>query len=122
MAVFTDEQINEILAIYRQNLGHRQYIGARYVPIFGRVGETSIEWDNTAPYEPLTIVLHQGNSFTSRQYVPAGIDIENTDFWAETGNYNAQVELYRQEVLRLSNDVDDLKNETPINILLQYHL
>lgn len=107
MAVFTDEQINEILSIFRQNLEHRQYIGARYVPIFGRVGETSIEWDNSAPYEPLTIVLHQGNSFTSRQYVPAGIDINDTRYWANTGNFNAQVEQYRQEVLRVSNDLTE---------------
>lgn len=105
---FTDEQINEILNIFRQNMGHRQYIGARYVPIFGRVGETSIEWDNTAPYEPLTIVLHQGNSFTSRQYVPAGIDINDTRYWANTGNFNAQVEQYRQEVLSVSETVDSL--------------
>ena len=103
---FTDEQINEILNIFNQNLGHRQYIGARYVPTFGRVGETSIDWDNSAPYEPLTIVLYQGNSFTSRQYVPAGIDIDNTEFWAETGNFNAQVEQYRQEVLDLGVRVD----------------
>ena len=48
----------------------REYIGARYVPIFGRKGEESIIWDNSAPYEPLTVVLHQGNSYTSRQFVP----------------------------------------------------
>lgn len=71
----------------------RQYIGARYVPLFA----DPAEWDNTKTYEPLTIVIHQGNSYTSRQYVPAGIDINNTDFWALTGNYNAQVEAYRKE-------------------------
>lgn len=76
----------------------REYIGARYVPIFGRVGETSTEWDNSAPYEPLTVVTYQGASYTSRQYVPAGIPITDEDFWVVTGNYNAQVEAYRQEV------------------------
>ena len=96
--VFTDEQINAIMELINTTR-HTQYIGARYVPIFGRKGETSIEWDNTAPYEPLTIVLHQGNSYTSRQYVPTGIDINNDDFWANTGNYNAQIEQYRQETL-----------------------
>lgn len=79
-------------------MGVRQYIGSRYVPIFGRPGEGSILWDNSKPYEPLTIVLYQGNSYTSRQYVPIGIDIHNESFWALTGNYNAQVEQYRQEV------------------------
>lgn len=71
----------------------RQYIGARYVPLFA----DPAEWNNKRTYEPLTIVMYQGNSYTSRQYVPLGIDINNTDFWALTGNYNAQVEQYRQE-------------------------
>ena len=76
----------------------REYIGARYVPIFGRKDEETIEWDNSAAYEPLTIVTYQGNSYTSRQYVPAGIDIDNEQYWALTGNYNAQIEQYRREV------------------------
>lgn len=95
---FTPEQIAQILEAFFAAVGTRQYIGARYVPIFGRKDETSIIWDNSEPYEPLTIVLYQGNSFTSRQYVPAGVEIDNQEFWANTGNYNAQVEQYRQEV------------------------
>ena len=71
-----------------------QYIGARYVPLFA----DPIDWDNTKHYEPLTIVYHQGNSFTSKQFVPTGIDIANTDYWALTGNYNAQIEQYRREI------------------------
>lgn len=98
---FTPEQISQILEEFFKVVGTRQYIGARYVPIFGRKGEESIEWDNSAPYEPLTIVLYQGNSYTSRQYVPVGVEITNQEFWAITGNYNAQVELYRQEVRNL---------------------
>ena len=97
--VFTDEQINSIMEMINATR-HTQYIGARYVPIFGRKGETSITWDSSAPYEPLTIVLYKGNSYTSRQYVPTGIDIHNDNFWANTGNYNAQIEQYRQDVLR----------------------
>lgn len=74
--------------------GVTQYVGARYVPLFAN----PLEWDKTKAYEPLTIVLHQGNSYTSRQYVPVGVEIDNDSFWALTGNYNAQVEQYRQEV------------------------
>ena len=95
---FTPEQISQILEEFFKVVGTRQYIGARYVPIFGRKGEESIEWDNSAPYEPLTIVYYQGNSYTSRQYVPVGVEITDQEFWAITGNYNAQVEAYRQEV------------------------
>ena len=75
--------------------GVRQYVGARYVPVFA----DPLEWSSTQGYESLTVVLHEGNSYTSRQSVPVGIDIDNTAYWAETGNYNAQIEAYRQEVL-----------------------
>lgn len=71
-----------------------QYMGARYVPLFA----DPLAWDITQQYEPLTIVSYQGNSYTSRQAVPAGIDITNTAYWALTGNYNAQIEQYRAEV------------------------
>ena len=72
----------------------REYIGARYVPLFA----DPLEWDNQRTYEPLTIVLYQGASYTSRQAVPKNIDILNNEYWALTGNYNAQVEQYRAEV------------------------
>lgn len=75
--------------------GVRQYVGARYVPVFA----DPLEWSDAIGYEPLTVVLHEGNSYTSRQSVPVGIDIGNATYWAETGNYNAQIEAYRQEVL-----------------------
>lgn len=71
-----------------------QYIGARYVPLFA----DPIQWDSTKTYEPLTIVYNEGNSYTSRQYVPTGIQINNEAYWALTGNYNAQIEQYRAEV------------------------
>lgn len=89
-------------------MAYRQYIGSRYVPIFGRKGEDTYEWDGgLAPYEPLTVVMHQGNSFTSVQYVPTGIDINNRKYWAETGNWNAQVEAYRQEVRTFDRRISD---------------
>lgn len=75
--------------------GVRQYVGARYVPVFA----DPLEWSDTIGYGPLTVVLHEGNSYTSRQSVPVGIDIDNATYWAETGNYNAQIEAYRKEVL-----------------------
>lgn len=93
----------------------RQYIGARYVPIFDGA------WDNTKEYEPLIIVSYQGNSYTSRTYVPTGIDITNETYWALTGNYNAQVEAYREEVQNYTNSFTDeliaTRNITGRNIL-----
>lgn len=82
------------------------YIGARYVPKV--VGD----WSADVAYEPLTIVLYQGTSYTSITYVPKGIiPGDNTQqYWALTGNYNAQVELYRQEVEKIKNELDNINN------------
>lgn len=85
-----------------------QYVGARYVPLFA----DPLEWDGTKTYEPLTIVYNNGNSYTSRQYVPAGIELSNTHYWALTGNYNAQIEQYRDEVQRY--DARITANDTAI--------
>lgn len=86
----------------------REYIGARYVPMFAE----PTAWDSTKTYEPLTIVLYQGNSYTSRQYVPAGIDIGNGTYWVQTGNYNAQIDAYRAEVQtfdgRITTNANDI--------------
>lgn len=96
---------------------NRQYVGARYVPkLMG-------EWDKALQYEPLSIVTHLGNSFTSKVPVPVNIDISNTDYWVNTGNYNAQVEEYRKvtlETKELANNTNtDLqtfkKNQTNTN-------
>lgn len=54
-------------------------------------------------YEPLTVVTHLGNSFTSKKPVPANTEITDTNYWVVTSNYNAQVEEYRQETVRVAN-------------------
>ena len=77
---------------------NRQYIGARYVPKFA----DPIEWDKLRSYEGLTIVTYAGTSYTSKKPVPAGVELNNAEYWAVTGNYNAQVEIYRQETANLS--------------------
>lgn len=96
--------------------GVRQYVGARYVPVFA----DPLEWSDTIGYEPLTVVLHEGNSYTSRQSVPVGIDIGNATYWAQTGNYNAQIEAYRQEVLaydgRITANANAIAAETQARI------
>ena len=96
---------------------NRQYVGARYVPkIMG-------EWNKALQYEALSVVTYMGNSFTSKMPVPANVEINNTDYWVNTGNYNAQVEEYRKEALeakQLANNTStDLqtfkKNQTSTN-------
>lgn len=78
-----------------------QYIGSRYVPIFA----DPIEWDIDKSYESLTIVTHNGESYTSKCNVGPGVGITNTRYWAKTGAYNAQVEQYKNEVKDLSSQV-----------------
>ena len=86
-----------------------RYVGHRYVPkIFG-------EWDKQNEYEGLSIVTHEGGSYTSKKRVPVGIDILNEEFWVVTGNYNAQVEEYRKEVRDLSKEVDNKSDQTYVD-------
>ena len=80
---------------------YNTYVGMRYVPVFAGA------WDATADYEPLTIVTSQGNSYTSRTYVPAGTPVTNNTYWALTGNYNAQIEQYRQQVQEIQDTIDE---------------
>lgn len=80
-----------------------EYTGMRYVPVFA----DPPEWSSANSYEPLEIVIHKGNSYTSKTFVPVGIDISDPQYWALTGNYNAQVEQYRQEVLKFDGRIND---------------
>lgn len=95
----------------------KQYVGARYVPKFA----SPVEWASNTSYEALTIVTYNNSSYTSKIPVPAtvGDPADNPDYWALTGNYNAQVEQYRQEVDRVTEQINSiLKNltyDTPEN-------
>lgn len=90
----------------------RQYIGARYVPIFFD-GAQGTEWLPNTQYEPLTIVTRNGNSYTSKRAVPAAIGApeNNAAYWASTGIYNAQVEEIREELQETNERIDDLDNK-----------
>ena len=85
-----------------------QYIGARYVPLFAE----PLQWDSTKTYEPLTIVYDGGNSYTSRQFVPAGKLLTDEAYWALTGNYNAQIEQYRAEVAAYDKRIKVVETDT----------
>lgn len=91
--------------------GVRQYVGARYVPLF----MDPIEWSNTREYEPLSIVTYQGNSYTSRQTVPTGIDIANENYWVNTGNFNAQINEFLKQLNTLKNEVNAVNDLVDAN-------
>lgn len=81
----------------------RQYIGARYVPKFA----DPIEWQNNTRYEGLTIVTYNGNSYTSKKPVPPGINPSNSSYWANTGNFNAQLQSLSEQVTETNERVDE---------------
>ena len=82
----------------------RQYIGARYVPLY--VGD----WDATQNYEPLTIVTDaNGNSFTSLKNVPAGTPLTNRNFWIQTSSFSGAVDQLQRRMSDAENDIDNLE-------------
>lgn len=87
----------------------REYKGARYVPIFA----DPPQWDKTKTYEALTVVILEGASYVSRQPVPAGIDIKNTDYWILAFNFSSQMESIRK--LAQAGYDNSLKNKAEID-------
>lgn len=80
----------------------RQYIGARYVPIFA----DPIEWNNTRTYEPLTMVTYYNNTYISKKTVPTGVAITNTEYWVIISNFNQQVSDLSTQVTALQDDME----------------
>lgn len=85
--------------------GYNQYIGMRYVPIIDG------EWSQSKAYEPLVVVVYNGNSYISKTYVPAGTLPTNETYWILAANYNAQVEQYRQEVRQYQQTVEEFDGD-----------
>ena len=91
----------------------RNYVGARYVPKFA----DPVEWQANTSYEAMVIVTYNNASYTSKVPVPPTVDnpAENSKYWALTGNYNAQVEEYRQETADIKTKVNT--NISDISVL-----
>jgi hypothetical protein len=88
------------------------YIGARYVPIFA----DPVEWDDKREYEPLTIVIHNGDCYTSKCYVPKGAQLPpypegQTKYWVKTSDYNGQFADLKKTVLDLSRLVEQFQKD-----------
>lgn len=92
--------------------GTSMYIGARYVPIFA----DPVEWDDVREYEPLTIVVHNGDCYTSKCYVPKGAQLPpypegQTKYWVKTSDYNWQFADLKKTVLDLSRLVEQFQKD-----------
>lgn len=92
--------------------GIKEYVGARYVPVFYDDGHGGSEWSSAVAYEPLTVVEYQGVTYLSKQYVPAGTPITNTDYWYLTWETSTQIDEYRREVAALASSVTALDLRT----------
>ena len=93
-------------------MGTRQYVGARYVPKFFENSLGTSEWTANTQYEPLTIVTRNGNSYTSKQLVPASVGApeSNSSYWVSTGIYNQQVEEIREALEDLTDRVNHIRD------------
>lgn len=92
--------------------GTSMYIGARYVPIFA----DPVEWDDEREYEPLTIVIHNGDCYTSKCYVPKGAQLPpypegQTKYWVKTSDYNYQFADLKKTVSDLSRLVEQFQKD-----------
>lgn len=58
-----------------------------------------ITWDITSQYETNTVVLDSsGNAYLSVQPVPAGVSLDNTEYWTNIGNFSALWENVKSSI------------------------
>lgn len=70
-----------------------KYVGNRCIPM--PMGN----WDKNKEYENLSVVLaSNGDSYTSKKNVPKGIELSNTEYWAISSRFNAQLEVQKKRI------------------------
>ena len=85
------------------------YIGAKYLTTFA----SPILWDINTNYEPFTIVQdEQENSYISKGYVPAGIELTDAKYWALIYQFNTQIKNISDRVTIVEGDITALESKT----------
>lgn len=75
------------------------------------------EWDATKAYNQFSVVTDaNGNSYTAKVDVSAGTPLTDTDYWALTADYNAQMEQLRQLVEEYVDVVEQWDEELQAEI------
>jgi len=69
------------------NPNTRKYIGTRYVPQLEGFHDSNREYENFS-----IVTDDKNNSYTSKKNVPVGIALTDTNYWVQTGNYQAGIE------------------------------
>lgn len=98
---------------------NRQYVGARYVPQFFNNPNGSWDWAQGFQYEPLTIVKYGENTYTSKTLVPATVGSPNlnTEYWANTGNYNGAINQLQSEIELIADKLKYGDSLQSLNVL-----
>lgn len=98
-----DIENNEFWAFFME------YTPEVFTPIF------SGEWNNTKEYKPLSTVVNGDKTYFSKQFVPTGIDINNSDYWVDITTYYqnllvdfeaAEQERQRDELIKVTGYID----------------
>lgn len=77
-----------------------------------------IQWNRASTYDSLTVVWDDAThaSYASKRPVPQNIELTNEFYWFRTADLDAQVEMYRQEVMefdgRITANAQAIADET----------
>lgn len=64
-----------------------------------------INWNITSQYEANTVVLDSmGNGFISRKPVPAGVALNDTEYWVQVAAFGTMVEQLRHQIARADEE------------------
>lgn len=87
------DRFGEITESYNDTL---EYINSNFPWKFAN----PIEWNINTEYEPYTVVYdtYTFSSYVSLKEVPAEIPLTNTEYWAKTADYNAQVQVMAEQL------------------------
>jgi hypothetical protein len=101
--------------MYYDKENRRRYIGARYVPRIEGL------WDINKEYENFSIVVTpENNSYTSKKSVPIGIPLTDTEYWVQTGNFEA---VFGQLEDKVNQHITDSAQEfTDVNKKIDTHI
>ena len=89
----------------------RQYIGARYVPIyFENTSTGDSTWAENTIYDRLVIVLYNSTWYISKKEVPASVGSPNlnTDYWVAIGSYNPSMAGFEERLTELETEFENL--------------
>lgn len=72
-----------------------------------------IIWDARTSYEYLTLVASTdfGQGYVSKQDVPSGTPLTDTDYWIPVASYNAQLAVIQGDVAEINSNLDTLSTK-----------